>query len=222
MAVEPRGHLDLRDLDRLAASIVRPTDLPWNERARAFIDVVTLGPDHPPLARCTHRTAYQVIVGLDGGRRDVPVGPAFTDRATASALVRRLNEARERDAAHGERPPTAPRCCTVCGATLPPGSQVRRETCSAACRQRLARSRRAAGGAAAAARAARVPRRAVTGHVDESLATPTESVTARATAPATQLQLFATPSREEMAAASMRWTAAAAPEVRDERTVPAS
>ena len=91
MAAELLTDVTPQGLDRLAAGIEIPSNLPWSARATGFIDVVAVGPDHGPQAPCTHQTGYQVVFGLDGGRRDLPVGPVFPNRALASRLLHRLN-----------------------------------------------------------------------------------------------------------------------------------
>ena len=214
------------DLARLADGIVIPSDLPWSPRARAFIEVVTLGVDHPPLARCTHQAAYRPAWSLDGGRRDEPIGPTFADRGPASQLVRLLNG--EADAITGDGAPAPSpggRSCVVCDTPLPAGSRVHRMTCSAACRVRLARERRTAaqaggpGDAPAPPSGPAAPGGGVGSPTGEPHSTPTDNVTTRPAAPAVQLGLFDPIPETEMGAAFVA-TAAPEPEVRDDRTAP--
>jgi hypothetical protein len=196
---------DPTDLAAMAAAIVVPADPPWSARAHVYVAEVWVG---------------------DAWRWAVVFGPAFTDHATASALVRLLNDASERDAAHGEREPAAPRCCAVCDTPLPLDSRAHRQTCSETCRQQLARSRRQLPRAGAAERvptapgAAGVPRDGPTGHVGVSLATPTESVTARPTAPAVQLDAISPILNTEMDPAAVATPAGSEPEVCDAHTAP--
>ncbi len=214
MTAELLDAVSVGDLARLADRIEIPSDLPWSPRARAFIDVTAVGPEHRPQDPCQHRTVYQPVFSLEGGRRDVPAGPAFADHASAAALVRLLNHAGDRDATPSPEPAT-PRSCLVCGTPLPPESRAHRTTCGETCRQRLARERRSVaqgGGGPPAARApgpaagpgdaARVPARA-------SLTAPHENVTARAVAPAAQLELelFSTPNTETDPAAAIEMPA---------------
>lgn len=93
MRAEPLDDVGPRELDRLASSIEIPSHLPWSARAHVFLDVVAVGPD----------VGYQAVLAMDGGRRDLPVGPVFLDRALASRLLHRLN----RDVAPEEGGPPA-------------------------------------------------------------------------------------------------------------------
>jgi predicted nucleic acid-binding Zn ribbon protein len=227
MTASPLAELSPQDLARLAAGIEIPSDLPFSDHARAFIDVRAIGPEHRLQDPCTHTTVYQVVFGLDGGRRDVPAGPAFADHAAATALVQLLNHVGEPDAPPSPEP-VAPRTCAVCGTALPAGSRAHRKTCSETCRQRLARERRSAGAqTGGAARAPTPPGWAVgpgdasIGPLAESLGAPAESVTTRPAAPAAQLAMFALlPDREGPAAVVM--PAGPEPEVRHDRTAPTS
>ncbi len=195
MTASPLVDLSPQDLDELAESIVIPCDLPFSARARAFIDVAAIGSEHRPQDQCTHTTVYQPVFSLEGGRRDVPAGPAFRDRASAAALVRLLNHAGDRDAAPSPEPAEA-RTCVVCDTPLPPGSRAHRTTCGETCRQRLARERRQAAQTGGRPPAATALRPGVGGGgaagspAGECQTTPTESVTARPAAPAAQLELF--------------------------------
>ncbi len=189
--------LDLSPMeDQLGAGVQIPTDLPWSGRAHAYLDVVAIGADHPPLARCTHHTVYQPVWGLDGGRRDVPLGPVFTDRGSASQLIRLLNG--EAEASREDGDPALPTlemwACAACGTPLPPRSRPHRMTCGETCRQRLARERRlaaqAGGPGDAPAPPSGLPARDGAGRSPTavSLTGPTESVTARPTVPAARLR----------------------------------
>lgn len=156
--------LSVNAVRRQASEIAVPLD--HGARARAYVRLFTEGPDHAPVAPCTHRDTWRVVFGMDAGRLDSdPVGPAFTRSADACALARLLNgeepatEAPGHVASRytstavaadtGEGAIDAPRTgnpgparrCVVCDSPLPADARSDATTCGGACRVRLHRQR---------------------------------------------------------------------------------
>jgi hypothetical protein len=114
-------------LEVVAARIPTPVDA-RGRRLRAYVGAV--------------EGTWRNYWAIDGGKNREYVGPTFPfDRQggrQARALNRLLN-----DEARTALPPDAPARCAHCGGPLPPTTTRQfRLTCSAACRQRLARQRR--------------------------------------------------------------------------------
>lgn len=135
----PAGAL-AEEITHLAASIPRPVDAFGVARAYCICD-------HEPGSRLTAgyaarlggRTTFRVVFATEGGRRHSdPVGPPFERPSSAVGLAVLINGGSAAFPVE-DRDGITTAVCIVCAGTLPAGSRPHRQTCSSACRQRLAR-----------------------------------------------------------------------------------
>lgn len=129
-------------LTRLAGSIPIPVGA-RGVPALAYVASERDGPDHELNRPCGHRYQWRVYWALEGGRRREPFGPRFERSYEALRLAELLNGgSSEHDHADATEP-VRPRLCIACQGPLPAGSRPHRRTCSATCRQHVARRARA-------------------------------------------------------------------------------